>query len=283
MTRIALISGGHSSGIVAIEVVRRFGKENVILLNHDIATSKEDPDIKRFKKEISDYLQIPITYANINGITDPDLIPDQFDVCMKAETLTSPNGNALCTTFLKTEPFMKFLSDNFPPIGTLFHIPCVVYYGFDPKESARMTRRTGILGALGYKTDYPLTWKERTILNSREIGIEPPSTYSVYEHANCKGCLKASLLHWFVTFVHENAIYWKGSVMEEAIDFTIHTIYRNKIQRPISLKELAPIFQRMKDDDVPATEHQSKLKFAGLLKKYELQEIEIGKPCECIA
>ena len=33
---IICFSGGHSSAIVAIEVVRRFGKENTVLLNHDI-------------------------------------------------------------------------------------------------------------------------------------------------------------------------------------------------------------------------------------------------------
>lgn len=36
MKHIVCFSKGHSSALVAIEVVRRFGKENVILLNHDI-------------------------------------------------------------------------------------------------------------------------------------------------------------------------------------------------------------------------------------------------------
>ena len=38
MTHIVCFSGGESSAIVAIEVVRKFGKENVVLFpSHDIA------------------------------------------------------------------------------------------------------------------------------------------------------------------------------------------------------------------------------------------------------
>ena len=36
MKHIVCYSGGHSSALVAVEVVRKFGKENVVLLNHDI-------------------------------------------------------------------------------------------------------------------------------------------------------------------------------------------------------------------------------------------------------
>ena len=41
MTHIVCFSGGESSAIVAIEVVRKFGKENVVLLNHDISSKIE--------------------------------------------------------------------------------------------------------------------------------------------------------------------------------------------------------------------------------------------------
>ena len=48
-------SGGHSSALVAIETVRRYGKDSVILLNHNIAPVSESQDIKRFKQEVADY------------------------------------------------------------------------------------------------------------------------------------------------------------------------------------------------------------------------------------
>ena len=54
MKYIVCFSGGHSSALVAIEAVRKYGKENVILVNHDICSRAEDEDIKRFKKEIAD-------------------------------------------------------------------------------------------------------------------------------------------------------------------------------------------------------------------------------------
>lgn len=112
---IVCYSGGHSSALVAIEVVRRFGAENTVILNHDTSSWVESSDVKRFKMQISNYLGIPITFA-------------------------------------------KWLQDNAPDKD------CVIYYGFDENEKARIQRRSGILGAQGYKTDYPLAlWKERTI------------------------------------------------------------------------------------------------------------------------
>ncbi len=55
MKHIVCFSGGHSSGIVAIEVVRKYGNDDVILLNHDISPTVEGEDIKRFKREVADY------------------------------------------------------------------------------------------------------------------------------------------------------------------------------------------------------------------------------------
>lgn len=70
MKRIVCFSGGHSSALAAIETVRKYGRENVILLNHDISPHVEHEDIKRFKQEVADYLHIPITYANMPGWED---------------------------------------------------------------------------------------------------------------------------------------------------------------------------------------------------------------------
>lgn len=43
---IVCYSGGHSSALVAIEVVRKYGNKNVVLLNHDINSSVENEDQK---------------------------------------------------------------------------------------------------------------------------------------------------------------------------------------------------------------------------------------------
>ena len=74
MIHIVCFSGGHSSAIAAVEVVRRYGAENTMLLNHDLCPHTEDADIKRFKNEVSDYLGVPITYANMPGWETKDQI-----------------------------------------------------------------------------------------------------------------------------------------------------------------------------------------------------------------
>jgi len=66
MKHIVLFSGGHSSAIVALKVIEKYGKESCILLNHDIIETVEDKDIKRFKSEIANYLDMDITYANMD-------------------------------------------------------------------------------------------------------------------------------------------------------------------------------------------------------------------------
>lgn len=112
MKHIICYSGGHSSAKVAIAAVKRYGKEHVILLNHNINPSREHFDVKRFKIEVAAYLGIPITYANFGGIEDETQLPDQFDISVR-----NPNGGygfkqpgtgtAFCTYYLKTEPFYK--------------------------------------------------------------------------------------------------------------------------------------------------------------------------------
>lgn len=237
------------------------------------------------QKEIADYLGIAITYANIDGIENPEDLPDQFDVCEKAGAMTDSAGHALCTAKLKTEPFFDYLTANHLQVNTLFgnEASPIIYYGFDMSESVRINRRYAVLGSMGYRTDFPLArWTDRTIYSTKEIGIEPPNTYTVWKHANCKGCLKASLLHWYVTYVHARPQYDKGELLEEKINFTIHTVIRNKIKMSVSLKELRPIFEQLHCEKFPATEHQSEIKFANKLRKYGLREDKNDKPCECI-
>ena len=91
MTHIVCFSGGESSAIVAIEVVRKFGKENVVLLNHDISSKVEDADVKRFKKEISNYLGLPITYANHADFERNTPI----QVCLDAKTWINPKTRTI--------------------------------------------------------------------------------------------------------------------------------------------------------------------------------------------
>lgn len=272
MKHIVCFSGGHSSALVAVEVVKKFGAENTILLNHDINPKYELSDIKRFKNEISEYLKIPITYANILGIDSPENIPNQFQVCQIAKAFKVSNGQELCTNRLKTAPFNNYMIKNVPPGSG------IVYYGFDSNEKHRMSRRKKIIESMGYSASFPLAEWTRTIHSTNEIGILPPNTYQVFKHANCIGCLKAGKQHWYVVYCLFPDIYKEAMDAEERIGYTIHP--------DESLGVLADKFDAMQIAGISATEHIPPNKFWAMVRKTvpgtNFQQTLLTMPCECI-
>lgn len=260
-------SGGHSSALAGIEVVNRFGRENTVLLNHDMHFTVEHADIKRFKREVAAYVGVPITYANRNNAQQ-----DQFDVCVEAGGFKFENGYEICTARLKTEPFMAWLKANANPADT------VIYYGFDATEQKRIQRRVGIMGAQGWKTDYPMIWKDRTVLRTSDIGIERPSTYSVFTHGNCIGCLKAGWQHWYIVYCTRPDIWLKAKWAEDEIGYAIH----HDENGPVFLEDMEPKFEAMKSAGIPATEHIPHQRFWAQAKK--IINISVQQPvlpCEC--
>ena len=253
LRHIVCYSGGHASALVAVEVVRAYGKQNVTLLNHDIAADKEHADIKRFKHEVADYLGLPVTFANIHGLTDASVIPDQFDVCVAAKAFKVGNGTELCSNRLKTAPFLAWLETHIPDKD------CVLYYGFEAQETARMERRERILGVKGYTVAFPLAQWPRTLLSTQEIGIQPPSTYDTWKHANCVGCLKAGKQHWYVVYCLRPDVWQKAKRAEAAIGYSVH--------KGETLESLEPQFSAMKAAGVPATEQIPSAKFWSQVKK----------------
>lgn len=268
---IVCYSGGHSSAIVAIEVVRKFGAENTILLNHDIHPSVENDDIKRFKKEVSDYLKVPITYANHLEWDSKD----QFDVVKDAKAFKVGNGTALCTNRLKTAPFEKWLKENHPVNQESgINEDCVIYYGFDKNEMVRVQRRASILGRMGYRSDFPLAlWGNRTIKTTKDVGIEPPLSYSQFKHANCVGCLKAGRQHWYIVYCTRPDIWEKAKATEDYIGYSII--------KGVYLEELEPKFKLMQDAKVEPTEHLNHQTFWKQVGDILKETKEDSKPCEC--
>jgi hypothetical protein len=261
-------SGGHSSALVAIEVVRRLGREDVVLLNHDIHFTVEDRDIKRFKRDVADYLGLPITFANRGTVSQ-----DQFDVCVEAGAFKVDDGPELCTHRLKTEPFMAWLTDNCP------NKDCTVYYGFDPEERVRIQRRTGIMAAQGYRTDYPLVTWERTIQRTEDVGIRRPLTYATFKHGNCVGCLKAGWQHWYVVFCTRPDIWLKGKWAEDEIGYAIH----HDESGPVFLEDMEPKFEVMRAAGIPATEQIPYQRFwASANKIIKINAVQPELPCECV-
>nr|PMK30685.1 hypothetical protein BCU03_09535 [Vibrio breoganii] len=251
-----------------MEAVRKHGKENVILLNHDITPKVEDEDIKRFKQEVADYLGLDITYANHERWNTATPV----QVCKDAKAWKVDNGTALCTNRLKTAPFKDWLQLCDPNRENVY------IYGFDnnPKEMARATRRTGILGSDGYKTDYPLITWERTISSTTEIGIEPPLLYNRFVHANCIGCLKAGWQHWYIVYCERPDIWEEAKEAEEAIGYAIH---KDK-DGAVYLEDKEELFELMKIAGVEPSEHVHYNKFWPIAKRKAAEVMESIKLVE---
>lgn len=254
MKHIVCFSGGEGSAIVGIEVAKRYGPENTIFLNHDINGRVEDTLIKQYKIDVANYAGVPITYANMPGWETKD----QIDVCVEAKAF-KVGVHPLCTNRMKTAPFHKWLHEKYPVQKGAKRDDVIIYYGFESKENERIKRRTGVLAGMGYMTDYPLATWEGVIKSTSEVGISPPSTYEVWKHANCSGCLRAGRQHWYVTYCLRPDMYEKAKDGERII--------KHSILKGIFLKDLEPKFEIMKNAGVPAHEKQAAATFWAMVKK----------------
>lgn len=268
MKYIVCYSGGHSSGLVAIEAVRKYGKDNVILLNHDISSKVEHEDIKRFKREVADYIGVPITPCNMDDFEE--MTP--LKIAKELDGFQFAPGQALCTYNLKTKPFHNWLQTNYPASFDNPNKNVTILYGFDMNEKNRIQRRSNILATKGYYSDFPLALWDRTIWNTEEIGIQRPITYEIFKHANCIGCLKAGRQHWYVVF----CLY--PEIFNEAVDAEL--LIGHSIIKGIYLEELLPKYQMMKDKGIVPTDKINASKFWANVRK-ELQDDEENLPCEC--
>lgn len=278
VTHIVCMSGGGGSADTALEVVSRYGNDNVILVNHECLL--EGSDVARFENEVADYLKLPITYVNFEGSDTKD----QFDVVMEKGSFINPaDRQALCTHVMKTEPFMRWLNFNFPTTSTLFdeQKKCVIYYGFDNTEPDRILRRSSIMAAHGYKTAFPNAHWVRTT-SVEKIGIKLPNVYKIYKHANCKGCLKAGWQHWYCIYVLEPQIWERGKLAESKIGYSIHNDF--------FLEEKEEMFSKMVKCGIEPTERIKSQTWWAMVKKIlkeydgtlcEVSEDE-AKPCICV-
>ena len=270
MKYIVCFSGGHSSALCAIECVRKAGKENVILLNHDISSEVEDKDIKRFKQEIADYLGINITYANMEGWKNKT----PLRVCKELGAFKVGTGSALCTTYLKTKPFHKWLKDNFPVDPGEVREDIRIVYGFDKKETNRIQRRIGVMINQGYKCEFPLAVWDRTIEATEDIGIKRPHIYSFFKPANCTGCFKAGTHQWSLTSCLSPKLWKEAIETEKAIGYSI--------LKDTFLEELEPKFARMRCRGIIPTEKITPQRFWSMVRKEIPEDGQLSfLPCEC--
>lgn len=268
MKYIVCFSGGHSSALVAVEAVRKAGKENVILLNHDISFEVEHEDIKRFKQEVATYLGLDITYANMPGYEY--LSP--LKVVRKIRAFQNDQNQALCTYHLKTKPFYDWLATNYPADISNPREDINILYGFDNIETARIQRRIGVMCNKGYKTDFPLAFWNRTINNIEEIGIERPRTYKIFKHANCIGCLKAGKQHWYVVYCLRKDIFNQAVEAEQLIGYSI--------LKGTFLKDMIPKYEKMKAMGICPNDKENSATFWKRVNNVLPEQISF-LPCDC--
>jgi len=184
-------------------------------------------------------------------------------------------GKALCTYHLKTEPFRNWLKKHYDSweylLDEKMHDGIEILYGFDANEKNRISRRRHYLKGEGYKTDFPLAYWARTIAATEEIGIARPSTYSIYKHANCIGCLKAGRQHWYVVYCTAPHIFAEALEAEAVIG---HSIIKG-----VFLDELLPKFEEMKTRGIVPEDKTNASTFWARVNR-ELKE-EKTLPCEC--
>ena len=253
MKYVICYSGGKSSSECALTAAKKYGAENVVLLNHDINGHVEQECTKQLKKDVADYLGLDITYANHKNWDTATPI----SVCIDAGAWKVGSGAILCTSRLKTSPFKKWMLANDPECENIY------IYGLDSDEPTRITRRSQVMGSMGYKTEYPMTWPKEEIVSLESIGIDPGSVYKTFNHSNCVGCLKAGWQHWYIVYCTRQDIWEEAKYGEDEIGYAIH---KDK-DGPVYLEDKESLFDAMVAAGVVPTEKIKPQTFWAAAKK----------------
>lgn len=263
---IICYSGGKSSSECALSVAKKYGAENVVLLNHDINGNIEQACTKKLKTDVADYLGLEVTYANHKDWDTATPV----SVCVDAKAWKISKGgkigDVLCTNRLKTDPFKKWMLDNDPDCENTY------VYGFDLNEPSRINRRSQIMGLMGYKTAFPMTWDESEIVRLESIGIDAGAVYKTFNHSNCVGCLKAGWQHWYIVYCTRRDIWNEAKNGEDEIGYAIH---KDK-DGPVFLEEKEDLFDLMIAAGVVPTEKVKQQTFwAGAKRMVKDHAVEI--------
>lgn len=180
---------GGASFIVAKEIVKQFGIDNVTLVFCD--TLIEDEDLYRFLDDIEKYFNKKIIRLK-DGRTPFQVYED-----------VNYFGNsriAHCSVTLKGKVFSKWIRENYNPKD------CVIHFGFDGVEYKRLegAKKNWFpyecqAPLLGVEKDGTAKWTKQLILEEIEdCGIAIPRLYDLgFSHNNCGGfCCKAGQKHF---------------------------------------------------------------------------------------
>jgi hypothetical protein len=209
MLHIVQFSGGAASALVAKMVANEYGKDNTILLFHD--TKAEHDDAYRFRKQVSEYIGVPITEVS-DGRSLWELIDD--------ENCLPSNFIPFCTRILKFEQGEKYLKQ-FKPNDY------ILYNGFGPDEWRRVQKATARAESMGRTVKSPLF--EKGIANAKDIiknqwKICLPEPYRHLSHNNCIPCFKGGVGQFHKVWKYYPERFQKAVEKEKQIG---HTVFKD--------------------------------------------------------
>ena len=204
MKHIVLFSGGANSSYAAWLVAQKYKREDIILLH--TPTYSEHPDADRFRKQVSQFLNIPVT-VQADGRNIWDLIKDNH--CLPSDRIP------FCSRILKleqSEKFYKTLNDDF-----------IVYLGYGIEEWRRVQTNFARLQAKGIKSEYPIKIPDKDIKDiiRNQWKICLPEPYLYLNHNNCIPCFKGGQPHFYQVYKHYPTYFEMAVKMEQLIDATV--------------------------------------------------------------
>ena len=243
MKYICLFSGGVGSAYMSWLVAQKY-HENTILLFHN--TFAEHPDADRFRKQVADYIGLPITEIS-DGRDLWQLIDDNH--CLPSSFIP------FCSRILKqeqAEKYYKTMKEDF-----------ILYIGYGPDEWRRIQRQTARIEHSGKKVKYPLVENNITneqakniIKNEWEICL--PEPYKHLKHNNCIPCFKGGAGHFKRVWRYYPGYFQKAVEKERQIG---NTVFKNK-----SLTEYAGEWQKERDNNI---------------ELFTDEELDDNVPCMC--
>ncbi|MFA5349649.1 MAG: phosphoadenosine phosphosulfate reductase family protein, partial [Candidatus Paceibacterota bacterium] len=186
-------------------------KKDIILLFHD--TKTEHPDAYRFRKQVSEFIGIPITEAS-DGRDLWQII--DYNHCLPS------SFQPFCTRLLKLEPaekFYKSLNEEF-----------ILYNGFGIEEWKRIQRtyaRAMSLNRIVKSPLFDLKIKNEEVkkIIREEWKICLPEPYKYLSHNNCLPCFKAGKKDWKRYWKYYPEAFEKAKQAEEKIGHTVFQDY----------------------------------------------------------
>jgi len=198
MKHIVGFSGGIASSVMAKIVADEFPNDTILLYH---STNTEPKDNDRFRREVSDYIGIPIT-EDSDGRTIWEVFSD--------EGYLGNGRNTPCSRILKQERSLKYIKS---------HLPACLYIGFTLEEYRRAQRTFARYNNHDIEVKFPLIenklTKDECFHRVKSCwGINPSNLYSWAEHANCIPCVKGKKAYWGLIYMFEYEA-WKKAVQAE--------------------------------------------------------------------